>query len=113
MPDGGLQNGDGGALLTGGALRRRQLAAQGLRRDVVLLGLLREFLIEGVHVVQRLLRPVAFLLGQCRVGLQFQLGGADILQLLQPYRNFENAQLVTEDEVLLRRLRLLAQRLDL
>ena len=40
MPDGGLQNGDGGALLTGGALRRGQPAPQGLGLHVVLLGLL-------------------------------------------------------------------------
>ncbi len=43
----------------------------------------------------------------------FQCSHADLLQLLQPYRNFQSPQFVTEDEKLLRLFRLSLQGADL
>ena len=111
--DGRLQHGDGRGFLPGGAVGFAGLLPQRLRLYVVLAHLLGEALAQRVGLVQRLLRPVALRLGQRRVGFQLQPRRAQILQLLQPHGDLQHTQLVAEHQILLRRLRLLAQRLYL
>ena len=109
----GAQHRHGGLLLTGGGLQPADLGAQGLGVHIVLPYLLTAALTLLVGGVQRGLGLTALLSGQLRVRLQLHLGGADILQLLQPHGDLQHAQLVPQHQILLGRLRLLAQRLHL
>ena len=99
--------------ITGGGLQPADLGAQGLGVHIVLPYLLAAALTLLVGGVQRDLGLAALLGGQLRVRLQLHLSGADILQLLQPHGDLQHAQLVPQHQILLGRLRLLAQRLHL
>ena len=109
----GAQHRHGGLLLAHGALQPIQTGAQGLGVHVVLPHLLAAALALLIGGVQCRLRPAALLRRQLRVGLQLQLGRADILQLLQPHGDLQHPQLIPQHQKFLGGLRLLAQRLHL
>ena len=109
----GLQHRDGRRLLAGGGLRLGHLTAQRVSRHVVLPHLLGKTLSLGVGLIQRRLGLVTGLLGLSRIALQLQLGGPQVLQLLQPHGDLQHPQLIPQHQILLRRLRLRPQRLHL
>ncbi len=113
MRNGGLQHGDGALCLGGGGIQGRHVLADGLGGHVVLLGQPGALRLFAEHRVHRLLGGVPVGAGGLAVGFQLQGGGLEILQLLQPHADLQHTQLVPQDEVLLRLLRLLAQRLHL
>ena len=107
------QHGDLRFLLRGLTLERAHLAAQPLGPHVARAHLLGAVLRRGIDRVERILRPVLVRLRRLKVRAQLQRAGLERLQVLEPDGNLQHAQLVAQDEVFLRRLRLSAQRLDL
>ena len=110
---GGTQHGDGAVVLACIALQGADLAADLLGGHIVIAHFLAQCLSGGVGGLQSGLGSELLLLGTLHIGLQLELCGLEILQLLQPHGNFQYTQLIAENKILLGNLCLLAQRLYL
>ena len=113
MLRGGTQHGNGAVVFTGIALQGADFAANLLGSHVVIADFLAQRLSGGVGSFQCGLGSDLLLLGCFHIGLQLELGGLEILQLLQPHGDLQYTQLIAENEVLLGNLCLLTQRLNL
>ena len=107
------QNGDGAVVLAGSGLQLSQPGTERLRLQIVLPHLLAQFLHGGIGGFQLRLRPLLIGPGRLHIGLQLELGGLEVLQLLQPQADLQHTQLIPQYQILLGHLRLLAQRLHL
>ena len=109
----GLEHRDGALTFVGVGLPLHHLKADALRLHILLLHLGGIVLCGGI---QRLYLRLSLLLlpdGVLVVGEEPHRALADLLQLFQPYRNFQTPKFVPQDEILLRLFRLEAQRLYL
>ena len=111
--DARAQHRHSGVLLAALRVQLGALGAQALLLHVVRVRLFRKLLRGGVQLVQRGVRALQLLLGQRVVGVELDGIGLDLVQVFEPDGDLQRAQLVAEDQVFLRLLRLRAQRPDL
>ena len=111
--DARLQHRNGGLLVLDLRVQLRELRALFLLRDVVLMDARGKLLGRGVKRLQIGVRLFELLARERQVGIELDGVRPKRLQIFEPHGNFEQAQLVAVDEILLCRLRLRAQGLDL
>ena len=111
--DARAQHRHGGVLLVALRVQLGALGAQALLLHVVRVCLFRKLLGGGVQLVQRGVRALQLLLGKSIVGVELDGIGLDLVQVFEPDGDLQRAQLVAEDQIFLRLLRLRAQRPDL
>ena len=113
MRDASLQHRNGGFLLLDLRVQLRELRALFLLRDIVLMDARGELLGRSVQRLQIGVRLFELLARERQVGIELDGVRPKRLQIFEPHGNFEQAQLIAVDEILLCRLRLRAQGLDL
>ncbi|MPM22282.1 hypothetical protein SDC9_68733 [bioreactor metagenome] len=111
--DGGFQHSDGGVLLRRAGVLLRRLRPQALRLHVLPAHSLAVLLPLGVQSVQPGSGLIPGGLGGVEIG--FQLSGPSLqrIQILQPCGYLQQPQLVPEDQIFFRLLRLIPQGLHL
>ena len=75
----GVQHGDGAVMLAAGGFQLAHLSPERLRLQIIAPHLLAQFLGGGVGGLQRRFRPLLVGTGALHVGLQFELGGFQVL----------------------------------
>ena len=110
MLDIGAQDGDAAVLVPGLGFQRGVLAAHLFLLDIVVLHLTGDALIGLIQFVQPGLGRLLPGLGRGEIRLELEGPGLDLIQFFQPHGDFQHAQLVPQDQVPLRLLRLIPQR---
>ena len=111
--DARLQHRHAGFLLLRLCIERGKRRALFLLRDIVFVDARGKLLARGVQRLEVGIRLFELLARKGKVGVELDGARAERFEILKPHGNFQKAQLVAVDEILLRRLRLRAQGFDL
>ena len=113
MRDARLQHRHAGFLFLYLRIERGKRHALLLLRDVVFVDTRGKLLARGVQRLEIGICLIELLACKGKVGVELDGARAERFEILKPHGDLQKAQLVAVDEILLRRLRLRAQGLDL